>query len=117
MKLKQSVNLLLIALFLWAFQTTTIHFQHTHIDDISECNVCQASQQTELYHHNTPKVAVTENLAIKKAERVVRKVIVASTFVYTSVPHRSLVALLESQECSVVLLPLGYDATAPPRFS
>jgi len=113
MKLKQSVNLLLIALFVWAFQSSTIHFQHHAIDQISECNLCHTSQKFDLSHHNSSVVTINENLAVKTREHV-KKVLVKSRFDYTDVPKQETVLSVANQQYSVEPIPIGFNATAPP---
>ncbi len=113
MKLKQSVNLLLIALFVWAFQSSTIHFQHHEIEEISECNLCHTSEQLDLNHHNSTTVIVNENFAVKTRKHV-EKVVVQSRFEYTPVPQVKWVDMVEDQQYSTEPIPLGYYAMAPP---
>lgn len=115
MKLKQSVNLLLIALFVWAFQSSTIHFQHHEIEEISECNLCHTSEQLDLNHHNGSTVIVNENLAVKTRKHVER-VVVKSRFDYTLVPQVKWVDIVEDQQYAVKRIPLGYYAMAPPHL-
>ena len=116
MKLKQSVNLLLIALFVWAFESTTIHFQHNAMNQISECNLCHTSQKLDLSHHNSSVVIVNENLAVKTRKRAV-KVVVKSRFDYTDVPKLEQVYIVKNQQYSVKPIPIGFNATAPPKNS
>ncbi len=115
MKLKQTVNVLLIALFVWAIQSSAIHFQHNHIDEISECNLCHASEQLDLSTHNSSVVIVNENLAVTTRKNV-EKVVVKSRFDYTNVPRLKQVDILESRQYSVASIPLGFNATAPPLY-
>jgi len=115
MKLKQSVNLLLIALFVWAFQSSTIHHQHNKIEEIAECNVCHTSEQLDLSHHNSSTIVVNEHLAVK-TRRDVEKVVVRSRFDYTDVPHFKLVDIVDNRKYTKTIMPLGFDATAPPSF-
>ena len=113
MKLKQSVNLLLIALFLWAFQSTTIHFQHNDIDQISECNLCHTSEQLDLYNHHSSVVVVNENFAVKTRQHV-EKIVVKSRFDYTDTAQLNWVDIVEYRPYTVKPIPLGYLSTAPP---
>ena len=113
MKLKQSVNLLLIALFLWAFQSTTIHFQHNAMNQVSECNLCHTSQKFDLSHHNSSVVIVNENLAVKTRKRAV-KIVVKSRFDYTDVAQCKWVNIVDNRQYTVKPVPLGFNSTAPP---
>lgn len=118
MRLKQSVNLLLIALFVWAFQNTTIHYQHHVLEKVSECNLCHTAEQIELYQHTAPVDPVemsNENLAVK-IRREAEKVVVTPKFDYTGVPSPKYIKILNNQEQTVGLTPLGFNATAPPVY-
>lgn len=115
MKLKQSVNLLLIAFFVWAFQSSTIHFQHHEIEEISECSLCHTSGQFDLTHHNSSTVIVNENFAVK-TRKYVEKIVVRSRFDYTLVPQVKWVDIVEDQQYAVASIPLGYYAMAPPSL-
>lgn len=115
MKLKQSVQLLLIALFVWTSQSTTIHFQHHVIDEISECDLCHASEQLDLFQHNSPIVIVNENLAVKTRKHI-EKVVVVSRFDYTDVPLFQRVDIVENRQYIVEPVSLGFNATAPPHI-
>ena len=116
MKLKQSVQLLLIALFVWASQSTTINFQHHEIDEISECNLCHTSKQFKHYQHNSSGVIVHENLAVKIRKHV-EKVVVNSRFDYTDIPRSKRIDIVENRQYTVKAVPLGFNATAPPKNS
>ena len=115
MKLKQSVNLLLIALFVWAFQSGTIHVQHHELEEISECHVCDTSEKMKLYQHNSPAVVVNENLAVK-IRRQVEKVVVNQKFDYTDVPPFKQIDNLENPQYTPNYVALGFNATAPPVY-
>ena len=105
----------MLTLFVWAFQSTTVHYQHHAIEEISECKVCDISEQMELYQHNTPVFMAHENLAVK-IRRDVRKVVVKSKFDYTKVLRLKQIDILESRQYSVASIPLGFNATAPPIY-
>ena len=113
MKLKQSVNLLLIALFVFAFQSTTIHFQHHVIDEMSECNLCHTSEQLDLYNHHSSVVVVNENFAVKTRQHV-EKIVVKSRFDYTDVAQCKWVNIVDNRQYTVKSIPLGYLSNAPP---
>jgi hypothetical protein len=115
MKLQQSINLLLIALFVWAFQSTTIHFQHHELEEISECNVCDTFQKMKLYQHNSPVVVSNENLAVK-IRREVEKVVVNSRFDYTDVPQFKQIDIVKKSQYTDRSVALGFHATAPPVY-
>ncbi len=113
MKLQHSVKLLLIALFVWASQSTTIHFQHHELEKISECNVCETSQKIKLYQHNRHVVVGNENLAVN-IRREVEKVVVNASFDYTEVPQFKQIDIVKHSQYIDRFVPLGFNATAPP---
>ena len=115
MQQQQSVKLLLIALFVWASQNTTIHFQHHELDKISECNVCDTSQKMKLYQHNSPVVVINENPAII-IRREVEKVVVNSSFDYTDVPQVRQIDIIQKSQYTDRSVALGFNATAPPVY-
>lgn len=115
MKLKQSVKLVLIALFVWASQSTTIHFQHHDQKEVSECNVCDTSQKMKLYQHNTPVVVSNENLAVT-IRREVEKIVVNERFDYTLVPQPKYIKTIENRQYCMVSISVGFNATAPPVY-
>ncbi len=114
MKLKQSINLLLIALFVWTFQSTTIHFKQHVIDKVSECNLCDISEHIDLNHH-TPAGVVNENIAVKTRKRE-ENIVVKSRFDYTDMPQFKLDDIVEPRRYTVKPIPLGYLSTAPPHI-
>ena len=115
MKLKQSVNVLLIALFIWAFQSSTIHFQHHAIEEMSECNVCDISENMKLYQHNSPVVVFNENLAVK-IKRQVEKIVINPRFDYTDVPKFKQIDIVKKSKYIDRFVALGFNATAPPVY-
>ena len=115
MKLKQSVKLLLIALFVWTSQSTTIHFQHYELDEISKCNVCDTSQKMKLYQHNRHVVVNNENLAVK-IRREVEKAVVNAKFDYTDVPPFKQINIVKKSQYTDRYVALGFNATAPPVY-
>ncbi|CAA6804753.1 MAG: Unknown protein [uncultured Sulfurovum sp.] len=113
MKLKQSVNVLLIALFVWSFQSSTVHFQHHEIEEVVECSTCHTFEKLNLAHHSTSVIIVNENLAIK-ARKHVEKVVIKSRFDYRGKAEYKLVDIVGNRQYAVVTIPLGYLSTAPP---
>ena len=115
MKLQQFVKLLLIALFVWTSQSTTIHFQYHALEEISECNVCDTFQKMKLYQHNSPVVVSNENLAVKIRTEV-EKVVVNARFDYTDVPPFKQIHILKKSQYPDRSVALGFNATAPPVY-
>ncbi len=115
MKLKHSVNLLLIALFVWASQNTILHFQHYEMGEVSECNVCDTSHKMKLYQHTRDLVVMNENLAVIVREEV-EKVLVNARFDYTDVPQLNQIDIVKHSQYPERFIALGFNATAPPVY-
>jgi len=115
MKLTQSVQLLLIALFVWASQSTIIHFQHHDIEEISECSVCDTSEKMKLYQQNGHTVVIDENLALQ-IRREVEQIVVNPKFDYTDVPQFSPIDIVKYSQYPDRCTNLGFNATAPPVY-
>lgn len=115
MKLTQSVQLLLIALFVWASQSTIIHFQHHDIEEISECSVCDTSEKIKLYQDNRHAVVIDENLALN-IRKEVEEIVVNSKFDYTDVPQFKQIDIVKYSQYTDRFLALGFNATAPPIY-
>ena len=115
MKLQQFVKLLLIALFVWTSQSTTIHFQHHELAEISECNVCDTYRKMKLYQHNSPVVLSHDNLALN-IRREVEKVVVNASFDYTDTPQFKKVDIVKKSQYTDKSVALGFNATAPPVY-
>jgi len=113
MQLKQSVHLLLIALFVWAYQTTTIHYQHHVFEENSECKVCEASKEMQLYQHSTPVLVFTENIAVNIRKRV-EKVIVKVKSPTHDAPQFMQIGIVKHTQYTDSYIALGFHAKAPP---
>lgn len=113
MKLKQSFHLLLIALFVWSFQTISIHMpQHLHEEEAT-CQLCDISEYLDLHHNESIPLVVNENIAVK-TNREVEQVIVNERFDHKDIPQLKYVKIAENRHCFIGFTPLGFDATAPP---
>jgi len=115
MKLKQSVNLLLIALFVWTFQSTAIHVKQHAMNEVTECNLCEASEKIDLHHQNSPAIVYNEHLETE-ARKSEEKIVLKSGFDYTDVPQLYLVDMVKNRQYSAEAIPIGFNATAPPHF-
>ena len=114
MKPQQFVMLLLIALFVGAYQNSTIHSQHHHLDEMSECHTCHTSEQLDHGHHQSTTVIVGENIAVRTREHA-EKIVVRPRFDYKEIPPFKKVDIVETQSYFALSLPLGFFATAPPN--
>lgn len=113
MKPQQYVMLLLIALFVGAYQNSTIHSKHHHIDEMSECHVCHTSEQLDHGHHQSTTPIVGENIAVKTRKHV-EKIVVKTRFDHQDTPPFKKVDIVETHRYFVLSSPLGFLATAPP---
>jgi hypothetical protein len=103
----------LIALFLFAYQTTTIHSKHHHIEGFGECQVCKASKSLGTSHHETLFSLQSENIGVEVSE-VEEKRIVRTSFDLTQPPEEKTVCFEGMLAFEVTTPPLGFDAHAPP---
>lgn len=113
MKLKQSVQLLLIALFVWTYQSITIHAHHHVTQEEVECHLCHAAKQLDLNHHENILVIVNEYIAVE-VTKTKEKIIKIPRF--TNFQKLQVKAVdLEGKRC-FNLSPdtVGYYSTAPP---
>ena len=113
MQLKQFMNLLLVALFISAFQGTLTHFTEHTIASISECQVCEHTKNLDIQHHETP--LSNFYTATRAFTTQVEQLIVVNTPVdltqSVAIRHVDLIGL---KALNVRNLPLGFNATAPP---
>ena len=113
MKLKQSMNLLLIALFISAFQGTLTHFTEHTIANISECQVCEHTKNLDTQHHETPLSNFYTSTRTFTTQ--LEQLIVVNTPVdLTQSVAIKRVDLMGLKVLKVRDLPLGFNATAPP---
>ncbi|WP_296824447.1 hypothetical protein [Sulfurovum sp.] len=105
----------LLALFLFAYQTTTIHSKHHFIEGLSECQVCKAAKTLGATHHETSFILFDESIAIEVGE-VEEKRIVNASYDLTQIPDRKAINFEGMSVFDVDRLPLGYHTTAPPYF-
>lgn len=113
--IRQSVHLLLIALFLFTCQTTAIHSKYHHIEEVSECHLCKASEHLDLHHHESPPLVVNEYLAIELNE-IEEKEIVQTVYSLSQKPYISQTDIDGLSTDNLVTQALGYFSTAPPSI-
>ena len=115
MQFKQSMHLLLIALFVWTFQGISTHFTEHTIDNASECQVCEHTKNIDVQHHEAPLsnfyTFIRTYTTKLQQQTAVREPV-------------DLTQRIQSEKCDlqglkylqVKTLPLGFDTTAPPSF-
>ena len=113
MKLKQSMNLLLIALFISAFQGALTHFTGHTMVNLSKCQVCEHTKNLETQHHETPLSNFYTSTRTFTAQ--LEQLIVVNTpiDITQSIASKD-VDYLGLKHLNVQILPLGFNATAPP---
>ena len=114
MKLKQSFHLVLIALFVWSFQSRVEHIQHHDTDELTECKVCHEAEEINHTQHHTPVAEVHENLAVKTRREAQQQVVVTERFDYLEVPQPTHLDIVVDCQCNMASTPLGFYSTAPP---
>ncbi|MFT7879642.1 MAG: hypothetical protein ABXS91_04525 [Sulfurimonas sp.] len=106
---------ILIALFLFAYQTTTIHSKHHHLEEFGGCQVCKASKSLGTSHHEVLFSLQSESIAVEVSE-IAEKQIVRASFDLTQTPELKTVCFDGMSDLFVYTLPLGFDAHAPPHI-
>lgn len=114
MRLKLSLNIILIALFLWSFQSRVNHIQHHNLDELAECKVCDQAGEINHNQNHTPVVEVNEYLGIQTRKESQQQIVVAERFDYTEAPKPQHIERVIHCQCDMALTPLGFDSTAPP---
>lgn len=113
--IKQSVQLLLIALFLFTYQTTAIHSKHHHIEEASACHLCKALEYFDLHHQESPLPVVNEYLAIELNEMEEKKITQTAHHLLQK-SHITEIDFHGLLTGNVVKQSLGYFSTAPPSI-
>jgi hypothetical protein len=104
----------LIALFLFAFQVTTLHTTHHLNEDSDHCHVCQAFKHLDGSHHHHASVDLVMDVAPLQVNEVEEKVEIREAFDLTQKYQRKSVDLSGFKRFKLQLSPLAYYATAPP---
>ena len=113
MKLKQSLHLVLVALFIWTFQSVTIHSHQHLIEEETECHLCHASEQLDLHHNESTPIVVNEHIAVEVTETE-EKVTVRSKFTNSDIPQIKRIDITGKRYYLVASDSVGYFSTAPP---
>lgn len=105
----------LIALFLFSYQSTTIHTKHHHIAELSQCHICKVSKELGTTQHKTLFSQHGESIAVEVSE-VEEKRVAKASYDLTQIPELRDVDL-DGMHCLCVDdIPSGYSATAPPHI-
>jgi hypothetical protein len=103
----------LIALFLFAYQMTTIHSKHHHLEEFGGCQICKASKSLGTSHHEVLFSLQSENIGVEVSE-VEEKRIVRASFDLTQTYEQKTSCFEGMSAFEVTIPPLGFDANAPP---
>lgn len=113
MKLKQLIHFCMIALFVVSIQNKAIHFTQHTVDEISECKVCEVTENSDLSHQNSPTPVLTENVAIetKKSEE---KIVLKASYDYSEPSSLGQQIMMPTKPHRSIHISLAFNATAPP---
>lgn len=113
LRMRQTLNVTMIALFVWSFMISTINFHQHSLDEMTECSTCHATKNFDLQHHNNTTVTAQENVAIQNSKRV-EHVVIGTAFDYTTVNQPEEILHVGEQTPRETFSSLGFYATAPP---
>ena len=103
----------LIALFLFAYQVSTIHSKYHLLKEHIDCHLCVSSKQFDANLHETTFPVIVE-ANILETGNLEQKVIYKKRLDFTQKPLIKLTDFTGMQHYIVALIPLGYLSTAPP---
>jgi len=103
----------LIALFLFAYQASTIHSTYHLVKEHKDCYLCASSQQFDTNLHKTTFPVIIESISLEIGN-LEQRVVLKKRLDLTQKPLTKHTDLTGMQHFSVVPIPLGYDTTAPP---
>lgn len=103
----------LIALFLFAYQSSTIHSNQHLLSKHKDCNLCVGSQQFDANLHETtfPIIIESNSLELGNLEQ---RIVLKKPLNLTQKPLVKRTDFTGMQHFSVMPIPLGYLSTAPP---
>jgi hypothetical protein len=107
-------HFVLIALFLFAFQVTTLHIKHHLSEDEDQCHVCQASKHLDGSHHHHTSADLLMDVVPLQVNDVEEKVEIREAFDLTQTLQRKRIDLSCFKHVIPQNPPLAYYATAPP---
>lgn len=111
----KAFRLVLIVLFLFAFQTATIHTKHIFAKEAGTCHVCQTSKSLKAGEHHSAVVLPSEILAVEINEVQERQEFKAAFDLTQTVEYKT-VDLSGLKVFVLQARPMVYDATAPPMI-
>ena len=105
----------LIALFLFAYQASTIHSTHHLVKEHIDCHLCVGSQQFDTTLHETTLPAIVESNSLETG-KLEQRVVLKKRLDFIQKPLVKRTDFTGMQHASVMPIPLGYLSTAPPHI-
>ena len=106
---------MLIALFLFAYQSSTIHSTHHLVKEHIDCHLCVGSQQFDTTLHETTLPAIVESNSLETG-KLEQRVVLKKRLDFIQKPLVKLADFTGMHHYMVALIPLGYLSTAPPHI-
>lgn len=105
----------LIALFLFTYQLSTIHSNQHLLNKHKDCNLCVGSQQFDENLHKTTFPIIIESISLEIGN-LEQRVVFKKRLDLTQKPLVKRTDFTGMQHFSVMPIPLGYLSTAPPHI-
>ncbi len=105
----------LIALFLLAYQSSTVHSSKHLLQKVTECHECLSSEQFEHTVHQTISPIIIESHSTE-LEHTEQRVTLKLSIDHIQKPLLKWVDLTGLQNFCILPIPLGYLSTAPPSI-
>jgi len=103
----------LIALFLFAYQASTIHSTHHLVKEHIDCHLCVGGQQFDTTLHETTLPAIVEANSLETG-KMEQRVVLKKRLDLTQKPLVKRTDFTGMQHVTVMPIPLGYFPNAPP---
>jgi hypothetical protein len=105
----------LIALFLLAYQSSTVHSSKHLLQKVTDCHECVSSEQFEHTVHQTIFPVIVESQSTE-SEHIEQRVTLKASIDHVQKPLVKRVDLTGLQHFCIPPIPLGYLSTAPPSI-
>lgn len=106
----------LLALFLLAYQSSTIHSSQHLLETDEDCQLCVSGQQFDENLHETTFPIILESHSIESAN-LEQRVVLKKRLDFAQKPLLKRTDLTGMRHFTVMPTPLGYFSTAPPKNS
>ena len=104
---------ILIALFLFAYQSSTIHSSQHLLNKHKDCHLCVGSQQFDTNLHETTFPIIIESISLEIGN-LEQRVVLKKYLDLTQKPLVKRTDFTGMQHVTVMPIPLGYFSNAPP---